>query len=72
MGLDLRLPIGMMFTFIGALLALYGFFTSGDQKMYQGSLNININLWWGIVLLVFGLLMFALAIYSRAKENKLK
>ncbi len=50
MGLDIRWPIGLMFTLIGALLTAYGALKSGDSM----SLGININLIWGIVLLVFG------------------
>jgi protein-S-isoprenylcysteine O-methyltransferase Ste14 len=61
MGLDLRLPIGMMFSIIGAMLVLYGVFTSSDQAMYAASLGMNINLWWGLVLLVFGGLMLFFA-----------
>ena len=54
MGLDIRLPIGMMFTLIGLLLAVSGFLTNADTKMYQCSLGININLIWGLALFVFG------------------
>ena len=67
MGLDIRLPIGMMFTLIGALLAGSGFLTRGDAVMYQRSLDININLWWGLVLLAFGLLMLIPAL--RKQKN---
>jgi hypothetical protein len=55
--LDLRWPIGLMFTLIGALLVIYGAATGSNAEMYQHSLGKNINLWWGIVLLVFGALM---------------
>lgn len=57
MGLDVRLPIGAMFAVIGALLAVYGVVTSGDEQVYLRSLSVNINLWWGIAMLIFGLLM---------------
>jgi hypothetical protein len=57
MGLDIRWPIGLMFTLIGALLAIDGLVTSSNTEMYQRSLGININLIWGVVLLVFGVLM---------------
>ena len=53
MGLDIRWPIGLMFTLIGALLAVFGL-AKGDQSVMLG---ININLIWGAVLLVFGVLM---------------
>ncbi len=55
MGLDIRLPIGLMFSILGVMLTGYGLL--GDKSIYQRSLGININLWWGIVLLVFGLVM---------------
>ncbi|HTS88840.1 MAG TPA: hypothetical protein VMG41_10145 [Gemmatimonadales bacterium] len=59
MRLDLRLPMGLMFTIMGALLAGFGL-TSGPA-IYERSLGINVNLWWGLVLLAFGLAMLALA-----------
>ena len=65
MGLDIRLPIGMMFTLIGAMLAASGFLTRSNVAMYHCSLDININLWWGLILLVFGLLMLIPAILSK-------
>ena len=53
MGLDIRWPIGLMFTLIGVLLAITGLVQGPDAR----SLNINIDLIWGVVLLVFGVLM---------------
>jgi hypothetical protein len=55
MKLDLRLPIGLMFSIIGALLVVFGL--ASEPAIYQRSLGINVNLWWGLVLLVFGLVM---------------
>ncbi len=60
MGLDIRLPIGLMFTLLGAMLSIYGLATASDAEMYQRSLGINVNLRWGLVLLVFGVAMLAL------------
>lgn len=62
MGLDIRLPIGLMFAIIGLILIAYGLFTGGDSEMYARSLAININLWWGIVMLAFGTLMLILGL----------
>jgi multisubunit Na+/H+ antiporter MnhG subunit len=59
MQLDIRLPIGLMFSLLGALLVLYGLI--GDAAVYERSLGLNVNLVWGIVLLVFGLFMFWLS-----------
>ena len=66
MSFDLRLPIGIMFSFYGVLLVLYGLF--GDQAQYARSLGININLVWGIVLLAFGAFMLFLS--RRSAGNK--
>lgn len=61
MGLDLRWPIGLMFSLIGVLLTGYGAMTSSDAELYKRSLDININLCWGVVLLVFGAAMLIMA-----------
>lgn len=58
MGLDIRLPIGFLFSIFGLLLIAYG--VVSDPTIYQRSLGININLEWGIVMLVFGGIMLAL------------
>jgi hypothetical protein len=58
MGLDIRLPIGAMFTLFGLLLVVYGFL--GDKSIYQRSLGLNVNLEWGAVLFVFGVVMLVL------------
>jgi hypothetical protein len=57
MRLDIRVPIGLMFGVLGAMLAVYGMFFS-DPKIYERSLGININIWWGLVLLAFGAGMY--------------
>ncbi len=69
MGLDIRLPIGMMFGLIGAVMVIYGLITGSNKELYHRSLDININLWWGLVLLVFGVLMFVFAKRSAKKPN---
>jgi hypothetical protein len=61
MGLDIRWPIGLMFSLIGALLLVESAI-GGDSNL---SVGININLVWGIVLLVFGALMLLGAIRGR-------
>jgi hypothetical protein len=55
MGLDIRLPIGLLFSLIGLLLVGFGAFS--DNAIYQRSLGFNVNLAWGAVLLVFGVIM---------------
>ncbi len=69
MGLDIRWPIGLMFSFVGVLMTVYGLVTGGDAEMYHRSLDININLVWGVVLLVFGALMLAMAIRAKGGEG---
>jgi hypothetical protein len=54
MGLDIRLPIGLLFTLVGAVLVGYGVLS--EATLYQRSLGFNVNLWWGLVLLAFGLI----------------
>lgn len=67
MGLDIRWPIGLMFSLVGLLMTGYGVATKGNAELYRRSLDININLAWGVVLLVFGAVMLFLA--NRAKNN---
>jgi len=69
MGLDIRWPIGLMFTLIGGMLAIFGLATYSNAELYEGSLGININLIWGIVLLVFGLWMLIMAIRGAKKDG---
>jgi hypothetical protein len=66
-GLDVRLPIGGLFTALGLLLAGYGLATAGDPSHYARSLSVNINLWWGLVMLLFGLALLAAVRFSRRK-----
>ena len=65
MGLDIRWPIGLMFSLVGLLLTIFGFATKGDAEMYQRSLDININLIWGIILLLFGAFMLIMAMRKK-------
>ena len=66
MRLDVRFPIGGMFTIFGVILTVYGIVSS--PAIYEKSLGINVNLWWGLVLLAFGLVMLGLAV--RAERAK--
>jgi len=61
MGLDIRWPIGLMFALVGAMLVVFGLITGSDAEIYKRSLDINVNLRWGLVLLVFGATMLTLA-----------
>ncbi len=66
MSLDLRIPMGLMFTLVGAILVAFGIATRGSA-IYAASLGINANLWWGIVLLVFGATMLTLGRRSQKR-----
>ena len=59
--LDLRYPIGGLFVVLGVILAGFGLATNGDVETYRPSGGININLWWGLVMLVTGIIFLGLA-----------
>jgi multisubunit Na+/H+ antiporter MnhG subunit len=63
MSLDLRIPLGLLFLIVGVLLSIYGLVTRGSE-IYLRSAGMDINLIWGVVMLVFGLAMFLLGRYS--------
>lgn len=67
--IDIRLPIGGLFTALGVIIGGYGIATNGDAAHYAASLGVNINLWWGLVMLVAGVL-FLLAGMRAARENR--
>jgi uncharacterized membrane protein HdeD (DUF308 family) len=66
MNLDLRIPMGLMFTIVGFMMSIFGFVTRGSA-IYERSDGMNINLIWGVVMLVFGITMFTLG--RRADER---
>ena len=73
MGLDLRWPIGLMFSLIGVMLVVFGLITNSNQQIYERSLGLNINLYWGLILLVFGGWMLTMAwrgARKAAQQNK--
>ena len=63
---DIRIPIGLMFSVLGVLITIFGFVTRSDSAMYQRSLGINVNLIMGVVMLIFGLIM----LYLSQKKKK--
>ena len=64
MNLDIRVPIGAMFSLIGILLAIYGLMTNGEL-MYAKSLGINMNLYWGGAMLFFGVIMLIFGVLTQ-------
>ncbi len=67
---DPRILLGMMFTLIGTILTAFGLSTRTNADVYAKSLGINANLWWGLVLLVFGIVTLTLGRRAQARlEN---
>ena len=66
MDMDIRFPIGLLFVVLGLILAAFGLFTMNDTELYARSLGRNINLWTGILMLVFGGFM----LFSTRKAKK--
>jgi hypothetical protein len=69
MGLDIKIPIGLMFTILGLLLAIFGLATGSNEELYRRSLDININLWTGLAMLVVGVVMLATSKLKPAKKE---
>ena len=61
MSLDLRIPLGLLFSLVGVLLTIYGAVTHGSS-IYDRSAGMNINLIWGVAMLAFGLMMLLLGL----------
>ena len=66
MGLDIRLPIGIIFSLYGAVLIVYGLLA--DPAIFVNSLGVKIDTWWGLAMLVFGLVMAILAFRASRRE----
>jgi hypothetical protein len=58
---DIRIPIGLMFSVLGVLITIFGLFTHSDSVMYQRSLGINVNIIMGLIMILFGAVMLFLA-----------
>jgi len=70
MGLDIKIPIGLMFLVLGIILTIFGFATNGETEMYAKSLNHNINLWSGIFMVIFALFMLFTSALFRKKNRQ--
>jgi len=57
MDIDLRIPMGMMFSMAGAVLLAFGLATRNQADMFAKSFGWNVDLWWGAAVLVFGLIV---------------
>ena len=69
MKVDVRIPMGMLFTLMGAVLMAFGLSTAGNREIYARSLGMNLNLWCGVALLVFGMTM---VIFGRRGQMKIE
>jgi cytochrome c biogenesis protein CcdA len=64
---DIRIPIGLMFSIMGVLISGFGIFTTSNTEMYQRSLGINVNIIMGIIMLAFGLIMLYFSFRKKKK-----
>ena len=69
MSMDIRFPIGFMFTIIGLIITVWGLISS--PEIYKKSLNVNINFWTGLAMLVFGLIFLWMSLAAQAKNRKM-
>jgi len=67
--MDVRVPIGGLLSILGLLIAGYGASTYGDSQVYAKSLGVNVNVWWGAFMLLFGLATLGLARLGPAKRR---
>lgn len=60
---DLRTPLGLLLAFYGVILIANGLFTGTIV------VGVNVNLWWGVVLLLFATTMLYLARRARSRAD---
>jgi len=70
MDMDIRIPIGLLFVVLGAILSILGVFTLNDTELYARALGRNINLWTGLLMLVFGSLMLLFPYLGWRKKSR--
>ena len=69
MSFDIRLPIGLLFLAIGALLAGLGL-TGDAASLRTADLGVNIDLAWGGFLAGFGAVMIILTLLARGGAQR--
>lgn len=67
---DARIAVGMFFTLTGTILSAFGLSSRDHVEVYARSLGIDANLWWGLALLAFGILMLAFGRRGQIKMDK--
>ena len=70
MGLDIKIPIGLMFSILGIILTVHGIVTGGNTEMYEQSLGHNVNLWSGLVMIAFGAFMLLTSSLMKKKKEE--
>ena len=73
MGLDIRFPIGIIVTLYGLILVIYGIVAepaipATDPAIAENVVRLNIDVWWGAAMLLFGLFMGALALRASRRR----
>jgi hypothetical protein len=66
--LDIRIPVGLLFVIFGVLLLVFGIATSSYSDMYVKSMQINVNLWSGIFMTIFGAFMLGWVKLAKKEE----
>lgn len=66
LGMDLRLPIGGMFVLLALALVVYGLLSPNAEAPLT---KANVNLYWGLVMLVFGAVMLALGFRAKRRSH---
>ena len=66
-GLDVRVPIGGLFTVLGLMLSGYGLVVGSGSASLSAGNSTNVNLWWGLVMLVFGMLLLLGSFLARRR-----
>jgi len=65
---DIRWPIGIIFTIYGTILLLFGATT--DPAIFERSLGVNFDVWWGLAMLAFGLCMGGFALRASRRSSQ--
>ena len=66
--MDIRFPIGFLFTITGLVITVWGLVS--NPEVYKKSLNINVNLWMGLAMLIFGLFFLVMSFIAQANSKK--
>ncbi|MFF2854778.1 hypothetical protein [Peribacillus sp. NPDC058002] len=64
---DLNFTMSMVFSILGAIIMVYGIVSPPTLSSLKG---LNINLWWGTLTVVFGLVFGVIYQISKKKDAK--